>query len=296
MRVGPQNTSNDRLRGSSSSMASGGMKSKRKSTSLPSETVEYLKSWMMSPEHIVHPYPTEQEKQKIMEETGIELKQLTNWFVNNRKRYWKPRVEARLQEQSGATSPSLTSLKAPSPGSPDNRNMSLIHVLSTPNVVAFEDHTACNHSSDSNCSARSRSGLSDVSCSASENGSVGNVDHDDMSTGIAARDLFPCKEYDDVQILRPYSGQVSVTDVVVGSAHYVVSEDAPTCVSLSSSDESKEDKKRKATAAEEFVLRPKYLRKSVDVWKKACHEANHGYCDTLPTLEEAARLFGFATS
>ena len=71
----------------------------RKSASLPSETVEYLKAWMMSPEHIAHPYPTEKEKSQIMKDTGIELKQLTNWFVNNRKRYWKPRVEARLQQQ-----------------------------------------------------------------------------------------------------------------------------------------------------------------------------------------------------
>ena len=75
---------------------------KRKSASLPSETVEYLKTWMMSPEHIAHPYPTEQEKVEIMKDTGIELKQLTNWFVNNRKRYWKPRVEARLQQQAQA--------------------------------------------------------------------------------------------------------------------------------------------------------------------------------------------------
>jgi Homeobox KN domain len=72
----------------------------RKSISLPSETVEYLKSWMMSPEHVAHPYPTEQEKIIIMKETGIELKQLTNWFVNNRKRYWKPRVEAKLQQKA----------------------------------------------------------------------------------------------------------------------------------------------------------------------------------------------------
>mmetsp|Transcript_27088 Transcript_27088/g.49205 ORF Transcript_27088/g.49205 Transcript_27088/m.49205 type:complete len:454 (+) Transcript_27088:117-1478(+) len=70
----------------------------RKSASLPPETVEYLKSWMMSPEHVAHPYPTEQEKAQIMAETGIELKQLTNWFVNNRKRFWKPRVEAKLQK------------------------------------------------------------------------------------------------------------------------------------------------------------------------------------------------------
>jgi hypothetical protein len=64
--------------------------------SLPQETVDYLKAWMMPPKHISHPYPREQEKAEIMAETGIEPKQLTNWFVNNRKRYWKPRVEAKL--------------------------------------------------------------------------------------------------------------------------------------------------------------------------------------------------------
>ena len=74
--------------------------SQRKSSSLPPETVEYLKAWMMSPDHVAHPYPTEQEKTKIMADTSIELKQLTNWFVNNRKRFWKPRVEARLQQRA----------------------------------------------------------------------------------------------------------------------------------------------------------------------------------------------------
>lgn len=74
----------------------------RKSTTLPAETVEYLKNWMMSPEHINHPYPTEREKAQIMADTGIGIKPLTNWFVNNRKRYWKPRYEARLQQQKAA--------------------------------------------------------------------------------------------------------------------------------------------------------------------------------------------------
>lgn len=81
------------------SNSSGSLRKKRKSTVLPRSTVDYLKTWMMSPEHVSHPYPTEKEKVKIMADTGIELKQLTNWFVNNRKRFWKPRVEARLQQQ-----------------------------------------------------------------------------------------------------------------------------------------------------------------------------------------------------
>jgi hypothetical protein len=69
---------------------------------------------MMSPEHIAHPYPTEQEKAQIMVETGIELKQLTNWFVNNRKRYWKPRVEARQAQVATdpLVSPSKLDLKS----------------------------------------------------------------------------------------------------------------------------------------------------------------------------------------
>jgi len=92
----------------------------KKKTALSSFAVEYLKSWMMSPDHIEHPYPTEDEKAKIMKETGIELKQLTNWFVNNRKRYWKPKVEE-LRRQSSISNVTLQEIAAAaqvaSPGS-----------------------------------------------------------------------------------------------------------------------------------------------------------------------------------
>jgi len=83
-----------------------GARKPAKAAALPAETVDYLKAWMMSPEHVAHPYPTEQEKALIMADTGIELKQLTNWFVNNRKRFWKPAVEAKLQKHSACALPS----------------------------------------------------------------------------------------------------------------------------------------------------------------------------------------------
>ena len=63
-----------------------------KAAPIPADVVEYLKAWMMSPEHVAHPYPNKQEQLDIMADTGIESKQLSNWFVNNRKRFWKPRV------------------------------------------------------------------------------------------------------------------------------------------------------------------------------------------------------------
>jgi len=83
----------------------------KKKTALSSFAVEYLKNWMMSPDHIEHPYPTEDEKVKIMKETNIELKQLTNWFVNNRKRYWKPKVEE-LRRQSSNVNVTLQEIAA----------------------------------------------------------------------------------------------------------------------------------------------------------------------------------------
>ncbi|KAL7539541.1 hypothetical protein ACHAXR_009376 [Thalassiosira sp. AJA248-18] len=64
-----------------------------KGNALSTQTIEYLRAWMMSPEHVDHPYPNEHEKAKIMEDTGISSKQLTCWFSNNRKRFWKPKME-----------------------------------------------------------------------------------------------------------------------------------------------------------------------------------------------------------
>ena len=63
----------------------GGAK-KRGQNIISSDAVEYLKAWME------HPYPNEDEKVKIMKDTGIDTKQLTNWLNNNRKRYWRPKV------------------------------------------------------------------------------------------------------------------------------------------------------------------------------------------------------------
>eukprot|EP00986_Skeletonema_menzelii_P003151 scaffold932_cov139-Skeletonema_menzelii.AAC.10 len=80
-------------RTSSAGGSSSGSHHNKKKTALSQYAVQYLKNWMLSPTHIEHPYPTEDEKVKIMKTTGIEIKQLTNWFVNNRKRYWKPKMD-----------------------------------------------------------------------------------------------------------------------------------------------------------------------------------------------------------
>lgn len=68
-----------------------------RSNSLPGHVAEYLKNWLM--QHIKHPYPSESEKARMVADTGIEIKRLNNWFVNNRIRFWKPRFEAMQKQQ-----------------------------------------------------------------------------------------------------------------------------------------------------------------------------------------------------
>ncbi|KAK4344434.1 hypothetical protein RND71_037528 [Anisodus tanguticus] len=59
---------------------------KRRAGKLPGDTTLALKAWWKS--HSKWPYPTEEDKAKLVQETGLQLKQVNNWFINQRKRNW----------------------------------------------------------------------------------------------------------------------------------------------------------------------------------------------------------------
>lgn len=59
---------------------------KRRAGKLPGDTTSRLKTWWQS--HSKWPYPTEDEKARLVQETGLQLKQINNWFINQRKRNW----------------------------------------------------------------------------------------------------------------------------------------------------------------------------------------------------------------
>lgn len=83
--------SDDNVDGSSA--PGSGHKRRKKGTrrgTLNPEAKNVLKAWMFSPEHFAHPYPSEEEKEELASEAGIEVKQLSNWFTNARKRLWQP--------------------------------------------------------------------------------------------------------------------------------------------------------------------------------------------------------------
>ncbi|KAK8597445.1 hypothetical protein V6N13_094856 [Hibiscus sabdariffa] len=59
---------------------------KRRAGKLPGDTTSVLKAWWQA--HSKWPYPTEEDKAKLVQETGLQLKQINNWFINQRKRNW----------------------------------------------------------------------------------------------------------------------------------------------------------------------------------------------------------------
>ncbi|KAE9609256.1 putative transcription factor Homeodomain-TALE-KNOX family [Lupinus albus] len=59
---------------------------KRRAGKLPGDTTSVLKAWWHS--HSKWPYPTEEDKARLVQETGLQLKQINNWFINQRKRNW----------------------------------------------------------------------------------------------------------------------------------------------------------------------------------------------------------------
>ncbi|KAI1327889.1 hypothetical protein F5Y16DRAFT_182698 [Xylariaceae sp. FL0255] len=63
---------------------SGDSKQRKRRGNLPKETTDKLRAWFVA--HLHHPYPTEDEKQDLMRQTGLQMNQISNWFINARRR------------------------------------------------------------------------------------------------------------------------------------------------------------------------------------------------------------------
>ncbi|KAI4304253.1 hypothetical protein MLD38_039794 [Melastoma candidum] len=86
---------------------------KRKNGKLPKDARMTLLDWWNS--HYRWPYPTEEEKMKLSQITGLDPKQINNWFINQRKRHWKPSEDMRFVLMEGVSG---TIRSAPPPPPP----------------------------------------------------------------------------------------------------------------------------------------------------------------------------------
>ncbi|XP_058066109.1 homeobox protein Meis3-like [Anopheles bellator] len=58
---------------------------------LPKQATSVMRAWLF--QHLVHPYPTEEEKRVIAAQTNLTLLQVNNWFINARRRILLPMLE-----------------------------------------------------------------------------------------------------------------------------------------------------------------------------------------------------------
>ncbi|KAJ0436158.1 putative transcription factor Homeodomain-TALE-KNOX family [Helianthus annuus] len=72
---------------------------KKKKGKLPNAARQTLLQWWDS--HYKWPYPTEADKISLAESTGLDQKQINNWFINQRKRHWKPSENMQLAIMGG---------------------------------------------------------------------------------------------------------------------------------------------------------------------------------------------------
>ncbi|XP_035391829.1 homeobox protein PKNOX2 isoform X3 [Electrophorus electricus] len=76
----------------SSLLDSDDKKSKNKRGVLPKHATNIMRSWLF--QHLMHPYPTEDEKRQIAAQTNLTLLQVNNWFINARRRILQPMLDA----------------------------------------------------------------------------------------------------------------------------------------------------------------------------------------------------------
>jgi len=70
---------------------------KKRRGNLPKAATNILKKWLF--DHLFHPYPTEEEKSALSLQTGLSLNQISNWFINARRRILQPMLESVRQQQ-----------------------------------------------------------------------------------------------------------------------------------------------------------------------------------------------------
>jgi len=82
----------DRSSGSLHSMMADAIDMSTRRGHLPDRAIRHLKGWFYA--HRTHPYPSEDEKNVLMEYTGLSKGQINNWFTNARRRLL-PKLESR---------------------------------------------------------------------------------------------------------------------------------------------------------------------------------------------------------
>lgn len=70
---------------------SGGKKNQKKRGIFPKVATNILRAWLF--QHLTHPYPSEDQKKQLAQDTGLTILQVNNWFINARRRIVQPMID-----------------------------------------------------------------------------------------------------------------------------------------------------------------------------------------------------------
>ncbi|XP_072285954.1 homeobox protein Meis3 isoform X1 [Pyxicephalus adspersus] len=76
----------------------------------PKVATNIMRAWLF--QHLSHPYPSEEQKKQLAQDTGLTILQVNNWFINARRRIVQPMIDQ--SNRTGQSGP---------PYSPEGQNM-----------------------------------------------------------------------------------------------------------------------------------------------------------------------------
>ncbi|XP_063221852.1 homeobox protein homothorax isoform X9 [Bacillus rossius redtenbacheri] len=92
-----------------------GKKNQKKRGIFPKVATNILRAWLF--QHLTHPYPSEDQKKQLAQDTGLTILQVNNWFINARRRIVQPMIDQSNRAvfsphagPSGAYSPDAASM------------------------------------------------------------------------------------------------------------------------------------------------------------------------------------------
>ncbi|XP_036860924.2 homeobox protein Meis3 isoform X3 [Manis javanica] len=66
----------------------------------PKVATNLMRAWLF--QHLSHPYPSEEQKKQLAQDTGLTILQVNNWFINARRRIVQPMIDQSNSTGQGA--------------------------------------------------------------------------------------------------------------------------------------------------------------------------------------------------
>ncbi|KER33450.1 hypothetical protein T265_12628, partial [Opisthorchis viverrini] len=79
------------------------LKRQKKRGIFPKVATNIMRAWLF--QHLTHPYPSEEQKKQLAQDTGLTILQVNNWFINARRRIVQPMIDQSNRSGPHAYSP-----------------------------------------------------------------------------------------------------------------------------------------------------------------------------------------------